>query len=231
MYDLAARQFDGSALADNEATTAVAAPDSPPPTGLFRLHYDGGARGNPGPSGCGAVLQVVREGSSTVVGAAASFLGTSTNPVAEYNGLLEGLKAARARNITRLTIYGDSDLIRRQLQGDAKVGATLRHLHSAAMAQLDQLEYYVCLHVRRQWNKAADALANLAMTNRRSYQGKTSMLPPNMQAILKDTTLADALWAPPVSEPARLDYARLYGPSQRRVEAQRQGHSERSRPP
>ena len=223
-YDLAARQYDGTTTSEKPTEALVLRPH-PGPVTVYRLHYDGGARGNPGPSGWGAVLQAVHRTGAVVEWAAAGYIGTSTNNVAEYNGLLAGLRAVKARGITRLTVYGDSDLIRRQLQGDAGVGATLRHLHSAALALLDHLDFYICLHVRRQWNKAADALANLAMNDKCSYGGATAELPREARAALHRHTTTDAFWTPPTNDPPRLAFSRLYAPSQRRAEAARQGHT------
>src|SRR5688500_17624426 len=79
-----------------------------------RLHTDGGARGNPGPAGIGAVLED-REGN--LIGELADGIGVATNNVAEYTALIEGLDRALRKGVTELEVFMDSELVESQVRG------------------------------------------------------------------------------------------------------------------
>lgn len=122
------------------------------------LFADGGSRGNPGPAAGGAVLQA---DDGTVIGEAGEFLGTATNNVAEWRGLLAGLKLARELGVTSIAIRMDSELVVRQLLGIYRVKhADLIPLHTKAKVLLRQFETVDIQHVPRKQNAAADAVVN-----------------------------------------------------------------------
>ena len=126
-----------------------------------RLYTDGGARGNPGPAGIGAVLL---SAGGDVVDELADSIGTATNNVAEYQALLAGLELALDRGVESLEVFLDSELVVRQINGQYKVkDATLKALHSQAMYLLHQFHEIDVQHVRREQNTAADALVNKAI--------------------------------------------------------------------
>jgi ribonuclease HI len=130
----------------------------------FVLRTDGGARGNPGPAGAAFVLEAP---DGSVVCSGGRFLGTATNNVAEYEALLWGLRTALGRRTRPLTIYADSELVVRQLNGVYKVkNASLRPLHAEAVVLIGRIGDVRVEHVRREQNAAADALANEAMDSR-----------------------------------------------------------------
>jgi ribonuclease HI len=81
-------------------------------------HVDGGARGNPGPSGYGVVIH---DAQGKKVAELSQYLGHQTNNYAEYNGLLAALRYAIANHIHALKIVSDSELIVRQMKGTYKV--------------------------------------------------------------------------------------------------------------
>jgi ribonuclease HI len=125
------------------------------------LNADGGARGNPGPAGCGAVLTLPN---GDVVASLNKFLGNTTNNVAEYQGLLLGLEAAQAHGASSLEVRLDSELIVRQLNGQYKVKSPhLKPLFDQAKSLLQAFDSVNVVHVRREQNREADKLANLAM--------------------------------------------------------------------
>src|SRR5437763_5850094 len=78
----------------------------------YSAHIDGGARGNPGPSGYGAVIQ---EPSGKKVAELSEYLGHHTNNYAEYQGLLGVLRYAIAQGIQSLQVVSDSELMVRQM--------------------------------------------------------------------------------------------------------------------
>jgi ribonuclease HI len=126
---------------------------------------DGGARGNPGEAGFAAVIEPQPGGAEVVeIG---GYLGHSTNNVAEYAGLLAALTWAVAHRIEGLQLYSDSLLLVRQLEGAYKVKAPhLQPLHRRAVELKRRLPGLKVSHVRREFNKQADALANRAIDER-----------------------------------------------------------------
>ncbi|MGK5642223.1 bifunctional RNase H/acid phosphatase [Streptomyces sp. URMC 126] len=128
----------------------------------FVVEADGGSRGNPGPAGYGAV--VLDAATGEVVAEAAEYIGTATNNVAEYKGLIAGLEAARALDPdAEITVRMDSKLVVEQMSGRWKIKhPDMRPL--AARARLvfpaDRVGYE---WIPRERNKHADRLANEAM--------------------------------------------------------------------
>ena len=128
------------------------------------LHSDGGSRGNPGPAGAGAVLY---DDQGVEVAALSRYLGRTTNNEAEYQALLLGLNEAKRLGAARLTVKMDSELIVRQLEGKYRVKAPgLKPMYAEAKRLLQGFASATILHVRREFNKRADELANQAMDQR-----------------------------------------------------------------
>jgi len=126
-----------------------------------RVFSDGAARGNPGPAGAGAV---VLGPDGTVLAQRGRFLGTATNNVAEYQGLLLGLKAAQELGAREVEVLADSQLLIRQLSGHYKVKhAGLKPLHAEALRMLGAFERYDLKHVPREENTLADEMSNRAI--------------------------------------------------------------------
>ncbi|MFZ0340087.1 MAG: ribonuclease HI family protein [Terracidiphilus sp.] len=129
--------------------------------GWFTAHCDGGSRGNPGPSGYGAVLE---DPQGQVMARLSEFLGHQTNNYAEYKGLLAVLAWALANGARRLRVFSDSELMVRQMKGIYKVkNAGLRPLWDEAQRLARQLDAFEMRHTLRGGNKEADKLANAAM--------------------------------------------------------------------
>ncbi len=127
---------------------------------------DGGARGNPGPAGYGVYVQ--DEGGQDVL-RAWGFLGHTTNNVAEYRGLIAALETALRLGATHLEVRTDSELIQRQVTGVYKVRQPhLAELLGQVKRLAARLAGFRILHVRREENRVADALANRAMDQGRS---------------------------------------------------------------
>ncbi len=130
-------------------------------TGWVIAHCDGGARGNPGPAGYGALLQ---DEDGVVLAQLSEFLGNRTNNYAEYSGLLGCLQWALDHNRRRLRVISDSELMVKQIQGKYKVNSPdLRPLWEEARRRIAQLDRFEISHALRHKNKAADQLANDAM--------------------------------------------------------------------
>lgn len=134
----------------------------------FTLYADGGARGNPGPAGAGAV---VFDSLGKRVVEVSDYLGVATNNIAEYEAVIRGLKALAAEyppdivKSTPLTIRMDSKLVIEQLKGNYKVKhpnliPRYMELKNLLARSYGQVSYE---HVYREKNKDADELANMAM--------------------------------------------------------------------
>jgi ribonuclease HI len=129
-----------------------------------RLYTDGAARGNPGPAGAGAVI-VNPDGH--IVAKIGKFLGDSTNNVAEYMGLILGLRRAKAMGIKELDVFSDSELLVKQLAGDYAVKAEhLRPLHDEAKSLLGAFSAIQVRHIPREENAQADLMSNRAIDER-----------------------------------------------------------------
>jgi probable phosphoglycerate mutase len=138
--------------------------DEPASTGApawFTAHSDGGSRGNPGPSGYGAVIE---DPHGQVVARLSQFLGIQTNNYAEYQGLLAVLDWALHNGARRLKVVSDSELMVNQMKGRYKVASpVLRPLWEEAKRRAAKLERFEITHTLRGGNKEADRLANEAM--------------------------------------------------------------------
>ncbi|MEU6771540.1 bifunctional RNase H/acid phosphatase [Streptomyces sp. NPDC046759] len=128
----------------------------------FIVEADGGSRGNPGPAGYGAVVSDAATGEPLTE--AAEYIGIATNNVAEYRGLLAGLRAAHALDPTALVhVRMDSKLVIEQMSGRWKIKhPDMKPLATEARSVFppDQVTYE---WIPREQNKHADRLANEAM--------------------------------------------------------------------
>jgi ribonuclease HI len=139
------------------------------PSGWFTAHCDGGSRGNPGPSGFGAVIA---DGAGQTVARLSQFLGIQTNNYAEYQGLLAVLDWALQHGARRLRVVSDSELMVNQMKGRYKVASpVLRPLWEEAKRRAAKLERFDITHTLRGGNKEADRLANEAMDKGKQGSG------------------------------------------------------------
>lgn len=125
------------------------------------LHSDGGSRGNPGPAGYGFAIT---DASGKELAKGMEYLGLKTNNVAEYEGVVAGIRAALGMNAKRIVVKSDSQLLVRQLQGRYRVrSANLKDLFKKTQELLSRFETWRAEHIPREENSLADALANEAM--------------------------------------------------------------------
>ncbi len=131
---------------------------------MSRTHFlwvDGGSRGNPGPAAAGFLLAGPDGG---VVTSGGRCIGHATNNVAEYEALVWGLETAVALGISDLAIMADSELVVKQMRGEYRVkDAKMKPLRARAAALTEALGSWRIEHVRRERNREADALVNLAL--------------------------------------------------------------------
>lgn len=128
---------------------------------MNRLFTDGGARGNPGKAGYGCILF---DADSKLVALDAKYLGVQTNNQAEYEGILAGLKLAKKNGVKTIQCFLDSELIVKQLNGEYKIKSpNLKPFYKKIKVYLSNFDKISFHHVRREQNKFADKLANIAM--------------------------------------------------------------------
>lgn len=127
---------------------------------MITAYIDGGARGNPGPAGYGVHIELPDGPVHELHGA----LGTATNNVAEYNGLLAALQWAIENGHPDVHIRADSELLVKQMRGEYKVKHPgLQPLAARARMLVAQLGRVTFEHIRREQNTEADRLSNLGM--------------------------------------------------------------------
>jgi len=137
-----------------------------PPPPVLHLHIDGASRSNPGEAAFG-VHVTTPEGAE--VAQLYGYLGVASNNVAEYQALLHGLRYALERGARRVHVFSDSQLVVRQMSGAYRVKhPAMVPLHQAARDLARRFEECRLDHVRREQNRDADRLANLALDERAS---------------------------------------------------------------
>jgi len=148
------------------------------------IHIDGGSRGNPGPASFAFVI--AREGQPPVE--ACACMGKTTNNVAEYTALVRALTRAKELKLRRLRVFSDSELLVKQMNGEYRVKSEdLKSLYADAQELLDAFESVDIQHVRRELNKRADELCNLALDG-----GSLDAAPPPKAAKLPPGAASDA---------------------------------------
>ena len=133
----------------------------------FTIHADGGARGNPGPAGAGAII---RDEFGNAIASVSKFLGTRTNNFAEYEAVilafdtLVKLVPKKKHKETNVIVKMDSELVVKQMRGAYKVKNPILKEQRVRLAQIAVAFGVVSFtHVPREENSDADTLANEAM--------------------------------------------------------------------
>ncbi|MFE9842689.1 bifunctional RNase H/acid phosphatase [Streptomyces goshikiensis] len=162
----------------------------------FVVEADGGSRGNPGPAGYGSV--VLDPATGETLAERAEYIGVATNNVAEYKGLIAGLKAARElAPDAQVLVRMDSKLVVEQMSGRWKIKhPDMKPLAAEAATVLprSQVTYQ---WIPREQNKHADRLANEAMdAGKHGRQWE-----PSASTAVFDRGAARALATPPAAGP------------------------------
>ncbi|WP_406381090.1 bifunctional RNase H/acid phosphatase [Streptomyces sp. NBC_01618] len=167
------------------------------------IEADGGSRGNPGPAGYGAV--VIDPVTGETLAEAAEYIGVATNNVAEYKGLIAGLKAAKALlpdasadGTLRVRVRMDSKLVVEQMSGRWKIKHPDMKPLAAEAARILPASVVTYEWIPREQNKHADRLANEAMdAGKRGRQWEPSSSTAALDTPRPSTTAV----LPPVSGP------------------------------
>jgi broad specificity phosphatase PhoE/ribonuclease HI len=160
------------------------------------VEADGGARGNPGPAGFGALVCEASTGEVLLSRSAA--LGVATNNVAEYSGLIAGLRAAAELGAVSVEVRMDSRLVIEQMAGRWQIrNAGLRPLAAQAAELVRRFDTVRFTWVPREENTRADALANAAMDGR--PEPELDLAVPK-----RAPTASRGSWSPPTEVATRL---------------------------
>ncbi|PAZ13109.1 bifunctional RNase H/acid phosphatase, partial [Streptomyces sp. SA15] len=148
----------------------------------FIVEADGGSRGNPGPAGYGSVVLDAATGQTLVE--AAEYLGVATNNVAEYRGLLAGLRAAHELDPSAtVRVRMDSKLVVEQMTGRWKIKHPDMKPLAAEAARVFPPDRVTYEWIPREQNKHADRLANEAMdAGKRGERWSASMSTAELDA-------------------------------------------------
>jgi ribonuclease H / adenosylcobalamin/alpha-ribazole phosphatase len=158
------------------------------------VEADGGARGNPGPAGYGAVVREANTGE--VLAERSEAIGLATNNVAEYGGLIAGLSAAADLGAVEVEVRMDSKLVIEQMSGRWQIKHPgLRPLAARAAALVRRFDSVTFDWVPRERNRPADALANAAMD---AAAGKAAARRPKAEPAGRPS------WTPPAGTPTRM---------------------------
>jgi probable phosphoglycerate mutase len=163
------------------------------------VEADGGARGNPGPAGYGAVVRDAATGE--VLAERLGALGIATNNVAEYSGLIAGLTAAVEVGADDVEVRMDSKLVVEQMAGRWKIKHPgLRPLAARAAALVRRFSSVRFTWIPREHNKHADALANAAMDGKAAPEEPS----PAADPVAAAPVIAGRSWEPQTGTPTRL---------------------------
>jgi ribonuclease HI len=125
------------------------------------IFTDGGARGNPGPAGCGAIIYNSKK---EIVAKIGQYIGKNTNNQAEYRALIMGLERAKKIKAAEVRCYLDSELVVKQLNREYRVkDKDLEPLFIKVHNLTLNFKKVIFNHIRREKNKEADRLVNLVL--------------------------------------------------------------------
>ncbi len=174
------------------------------------LEADGGARGNPGPAGYGAVVREMNTGE--VLAERSASLGITTNNVAEYSGLIAGLQAAAELGAAAVDVRMDSRLVVEQMSGRWQIKHPgLRPLAAQAATLIRRFDAVTFEWVPRERNRHADGLANAAMDAAAATGGNGAAAAPAAKGRprpVDEGPISRPAWEPPpdsaTNRPTRL---------------------------
>lgn len=127
---------------------------------MYQIYCDGASRSNPGEASVGISILKDNEEIDTIK----KRIGIATNNVAEYLGLIEALQYCIEKNMMEVVIYLDSLLVVQQVNLEYKVKSKkLQEYYNQALDLINKINNIKINHVRREFNKRADQLANQAL--------------------------------------------------------------------
>jgi ribonuclease HI len=136
--------------------------------GEFEIYIDGASKGNPGPSGIGVVI--CQDGRT--IKNIASYIGNTTNNIAEYTALIYALQEGLILKTERIKINTDSQLLYRQINKVYKIKSpNILGLYNQALHLMAAFKQVSINHISRNENRGADKLASKAIKEALRKQG------------------------------------------------------------
>jgi ribonuclease HI len=127
---------------------------------MYIIYCDGASRSNPGEASYGVSINLNNKEIDTLK----EYIGIATNNVAEYKGLIAALEYCVKNNINDVEIYLDSLLVVQQVNKEFKVKSKkLGDLYLYSLTLIEKIKNINVIHIRREYNKRADELANEAL--------------------------------------------------------------------
>lgn len=127
----------------------------------LKIYTDGASRGNPGPAAIGIVFY---DTDDNLLAEHKELLGDQTNNYAEYMAVIRALEICKDKEVSGIAFYCDSQLLTKQMSGEYRVKAPqIKPLFEKAKELCRSFSNVEFHHVRREFNKEADALANQAL--------------------------------------------------------------------
>lgn len=147
-----------------QASSSFDKPSNTQEEGSLLVYTDGGSRGNPGPSASGYVIM---DSEGEILEEGGEYLGVTTNNQAEYQAVKLALERAEKFSPKHIVFKIDSLLVVNQINGKYKVkNRDLWPIHDAIKALMKKYESVEFIHVRREYNKLADAKVNEVLDSR-----------------------------------------------------------------
>ena len=132
----------------------------------YLLQFDGLAQPNPGEASGGSIIYSPNRDPLYETG---KYIKYATNNIAEYTGLIIGLRLALEKGFTNLLVEGDSQLIIFQTQGKYKVkNDTLKKYNKDVCHLVSQFDFLAIRHIRREFNHEADRITNETVKSKES---------------------------------------------------------------
>ncbi|MCK5509932.1 ribonuclease HI family protein [Candidatus Parcubacteria bacterium] len=129
----------------------------------IKIYTDGGARGNPGPAGVGVVVYDEKD---NIIDTKSEYIGEATNNQAEYRAVIVAMELIIKYEVDEINFFLDSELVVKQLNREYKVkNKGLAPLFVKIYNNMFKYKKVTFTHIRREFNKEADKLANIAMDN------------------------------------------------------------------
>ena len=145
----------------------------------LKIYFDGGSRGNPGPSAVGAVIFDDRGNKLEEMSA---YIGKYTNNIAEYMALDKVLDLAEKYNIKKIMLFTDSELLSKQIKKIWKIkDENILKVYLKVSEKLARYDLVDLRLIPREQNKEADRLVNKALNKKDlTYEGESKISFGNM---------------------------------------------------
>jgi len=140
----------------------------------LKIYFDGGSRGNPGPSAVGAV---VYDDKNKRIEELSSYIGSHTNNVAEYLALDKVLDAIEKYKCKNVVLFTDSKLLHNQVKKIWKIkDKNILEIFLNVSKKLNRYDVVDLRLVPREENKEADKLVNRALDKKElTYEGESEI--------------------------------------------------------